>query len=167
MTDTEWLNIFQETYNDLYQESPDIRYLETLEGSNSPLELGERIKDKDQSILYNIYDYWTYGGFDPNTIARQTIEAVIKIGTIIGLCNLAVAKLAKTSPSIAKSYTVKYFVAHHNVITIFFENINADPITISINYVKFINEVYKCMINGKLYDFNEFPDALKKIAFGK
>jgi hypothetical protein len=71
------------------------------------------------------------------------------------------------NPSIAKSYEIKYFVAHHNVITIFFENINADPITISINYIKFINEVYNCVINGKFYDFNEFPDALKKIAFGK
>jgi hypothetical protein len=35
-------------------------YLETLEGPNSPLELGEQIKDDSivsSSILNNIYDY--------------------------------------------------------------------------------------------------------------
>ncbi len=51
-----------------------------------------------------------FHGLDPGALAKQTVEAIIKLGTVIALCNMAMAKMAKTDPTILQTYNIKYII---------------------------------------------------------
>ena len=168
MADRDWYNDLQKAYTRQYQASPDIIYLKTVKGAHSPLRLGEILKHmwtNSASPAETILGY--FHGLDPEALARQTVDAIIKLGTVIALCNMAVAKMAKTDPTILQTYNIKYFSEHQNLITISFNTLENIPVTITINFVRLINMVYSCVVNDRFCSLDNFPKKLKQVVFGK
>jgi hypothetical protein len=108
-----------------------------------------------------------FHGLDPEALARQTVDAIIKLGTVIALCNMAVAKMAKTDPTILQTYNIKYFSEHPNLITISFNTLENIPVTITLNFMRLINMVYSCTVNDRFCSIDSLPKKLKKVVFGK
>lgn len=168
MTGNDWYDDLQQAYTRQYQASPDIIYLKTVKGVHNPLRLGEILKQmwtNSASPAEAILSY--FHGLDVEALARQTVDAIIKLGTIIALCNMAVTKMAKTDPTITQTYNIKYFTDHPNLITISFNTLENIPVTIRINFVRLINIVYSCTINDRFCSLDDFPKKLKKVVFGK
>ena len=168
MADRDWYNDLQQAYTRQYQASPDIAYLKTVKGAHLPLRLGEILKHmwtNTASPAESILGY--FHGLDVEALAKQTVDAIIKLGTVIALCNMAVAKMAKTDPTITQTYSIKYFSEHPNLINISFNTLENIPVTITINFVRLINMVYSCVVNDRFCSLDNFPKKLKKIVFGK
>lgn len=168
MTGNDWHDDLQQAYTRQYQASPDIIYLKTVKGAHKPLRLGEILKEmwtSPVSPAETILGY--FHGLDPEALAKQTVDAIIKLGTVIALCNMAVAKMAKTDPAITQTYSIKYFTDHPNLITISFNTLENIPVDIKINFIRLINLVYSCVINDRFCSLDDFPKKLKKVVFGK
>lgn len=164
----DWFNSFQKAYLRQYQASPDIIYLQTVKGAHLPLRLGETLKQpwtSSDSPAETILSY--FHGLDVEALAKQTVDAVIKVGTAVALCNLAVAKMTKTDPAIVQTYKIDYFKKHPNLIIISFETLEKIPVTITINFMRLINIVYSCMVNDRFCSLDDLPKKLKKVVFGK
>lgn len=168
MADRDWYNDLQQAYTKQYQASPDIIYLKTVRGAHLPLRLGEVLKHmwtNSASPAETILGY--FHGLDPEALAKQIVDVIIKLGTVIALCNMVVAKMAKTDPIIIQTYKINYFTDHPNLITISFNTLENIPVTITLNFVRLINIVYSCTINDRFCSLDNFPKKLKKVVFGK
>lgn len=168
---TQWLITFHNTFSKIYKTSPDIAYLRTVKNLHDPTRLGERIMKEDplvvQSIpiLENIYNYWHDMEAEP--VGQQTVDAIIKVATVVALCDMAVAKMAKTNPDLTRYYYVDYFTDHPNLIRIKFKTLDLVDVVIEFNFIRLVNMIYTCVINGRFCDLDNFPKKLKKVAFGK
>ena len=159
-----WFKSFQKAYLDLYTDSPDIAYLKTVKGKHSPLRLGEMLMGYGTKAI-DALSY--FHGLDVEALAKQTVDAVIKVGTAVALCNIAVAKMAKTDPAIVKTYKIDYFTTHPNLIMISFQTLENIPVTVTINFVRLVNIVYSCVVNDRFCSLDDLPKKLKKVVFGK
>ena len=175
MTRTEWILDFYKNFSELYKASPDIAYLKSVTGQHSPVRLGEMLIRENPSVetIRPITDVYIYNYFhekDPVLMARQTLDAIIKIGIAIGLCNIAVAKMAKTNHDITNYYHIKYFTDLPNIIQIQFKTLELVDIVITINFISLIrqlNVIYTCMVNDRFCEIDDLPKKLKKLVFGK
>lgn len=168
---TQWLVTFHNTFSKIYKTSPDIAYLKTVKNLHDPTRLGERLMKEDPMTVQNlpisdnIYNYWH--DLAPEPVGQQTVEAVIKVATVVALCDMAVAKMAKTHPDITRFYSVDYFTDHPNIIKIKIKTIDLVDVVIELNFIRLINMIYTCVVNDRFCDLDNFPKKLKKVVFGK
>lgn len=172
MTRTEWILDFYKNFSELYKASPDIAYLKSVTGQHSPVHIGEVLMRENPLTGKNhpIIDVYIYNYFqekDPVLMARQAIEAIIKIGTAIALCNMSVAKMAKTNPDITKYYHIKYFTDLPNIIQIQFKTSELVDIVITMNFIRHLNMLYTCLVNDRFCEIDNLPKKLKKLIFNK
>lgn len=168
---TKWLILFHITFSKIYKTSPDVAYLRTVKNLHDPTHLGEVIKKEDIRVVQsfpiteNIYNYWH--DLEPEPVGYQTVEAVIKVATVVALCDMAVAKMAKTNPDLTRYYSIDYFTDHPNLIKIKFKTIDLVDVVIELNFIRLVNMIYTCVVNGRFCDLDNFPKKLKKVVFGK
>lgn len=172
MTRTEWILDFYKNFSELYKASPDIAYLKSITGQHDPVRLGEMLMRENPLTGKNhpIIDVYIYNYFhekDPVLTARQTLDAIIKIGTAVALGNMSVAKMAKTNSDITKYYHIKYFTDLPNIIQIQFKTLELVDIVITINFIRQINMLYTCLVNDRFCEIDNLPDKLKKLVFNK
>ena len=175
MTRTEWILKFYDAFSGMYKASPDIADLESIAidiGCHNPVHLGALLLRENPSVekIHHIIDAYIYNIFfkeDPIAIASQTVEDIIKIGIAIGLSNITVTKMAKTSPDIVGYYFINYFTEQPGRVLIKFKTLDLEDIVISIDFIKQINTPYTCLVNGRFCEIDNLPDKLKKLVFNK
>lgn len=175
MTRTEWILKFYNAFSDMYKASPDIADLESIAigiGCHNPVHIGALLlrEDPSKGKIHPIIDAYIYNIFfkeDPVAIASQTVEAVIKIGIVIGLCNIAIAKMAKTDHNIVSYYFINYFTEQPGRVLIKFKTLYLEDIVISIDFIKQIKMLYMCLVNDRFCEIDNLPDKLKKLVFNK
>lgn len=172
MTRTEWILDFYKNFSKLYKASPDIAYLKSVTGQHSPVRLGEMLIRENPSVetIRPITDVYIYNYFhekDPVLTARQTLDAIIKIGTAVALCNMSVAKMAKTNSDVTKYYHIKYFTDLPNIIQSQFKTLELVDIVITINFIRQLNMIYTCLVNDRFCEIDNLPKKLKKLVFDK
>ena len=175
MTRTEWILKFYDAFSSMYKASPDIADLGSITidlGCHNPIHLGALLlrEDPSKEKIHPIIDAYIYNIFfkeDPVAIASQTVEAIIKIGIAIGLSNIAVTKMAKTSHNIVGYYFINYFTEQPGRVLIKFKTLDLEDIVISIDFIKQINMRYLCRVNDRFCEIDNLPDKLKKLVFNK